>query len=190
MNVMQRVVAVNVAKGPTIMLASGKLFDFLDPHGSDFDVEDIAHGLAHVCRYAGQCRAFYSVAEHSILVADTVAEFGYEALLHDAAEAFIGDVTRPFKQLLPEYKRIEASVEDAIVKRFQLDPLSRNAVKQADLRVLAAEQEQIMAPGCADWAKEAGINPAPVRVRHLDPVSAKAAFMERYTRYRGVRETL
>jgi len=66
---MHRVVAVNVAKGPTIMLASGKLFDFLDPHGSDFDIDDVAHGLAHVCRYAGQCRAFYSVAEHSMLAA-------------------------------------------------------------------------------------------------------------------------
>ena len=187
---MQRVVAVHVAKGPTIMLASGRLFDFLDPHGSDFDIEDIAHGLAHVCRYAGQCRAFYSVAEHSILVADTVAEFGYEALLHDAAEAFIGDVTRPFKQLLPEYKRIESCVEDAIIERFQLDPMSRSVVKQADLRVLAAEQEQIMAPGCADWAKQAGIEPAPVRVRHLDPISAKMAFLERYTRYLRERKAI
>jgi 5'-deoxynucleotidase YfbR-like HD superfamily hydrolase len=122
---MHRVVAVNVAKGPTIMLASGKLFDFLDPHGSDFGIDDIAHGLAHVCRYAGQCRAFYSVAEHSMLVADTVSEFAYEALLHDAAEAFIGDVTRPFKQLLPDYKRIEATIEDAMIGRFGLDRRSK-----------------------------------------------------------------
>ncbi len=180
---MQRVVAVNVARGPTITLASGRLFDFLDPHGSDFDIEDIAHGLAHVCRYAGQCRAFYSVAEHSILVADTVGEFAFEALLHDAAEAFIGDVTRPFKQLLPEYKRIEATVEDAIAERFGLDRRSRDEVKRADLRVLAAEQEQVMAPGCADWAVNAGVEPAPVVVRLLEPVAAKSAFLERYERY-------
>jgi len=180
MNILQHVVAVNVAKGPTIMLASGRLFDFLDPHGSDFDIDDIAHGLAHVCRYAGQCRAFYSVAEHSMLVADTVEEFAYEALLHDAAEAFIGDVTRPFKQLLPDYKRIEASIEDAIIERFKLDRRSKGAVKQADLRVLAAEQAQVMAPGCADWATEAGIEPAQVIVRHLSPAAAKQAFLERY----------
>lgn len=186
---MQRIIAVNVAKGPTITLASGRLFDFLDPHGSDFDIDDIAHGLALVCRYAGQCRAFYSVAEHSMLVADTVPEYGYEALLHDAAEAFIGDVTRPFKQLLPEYKRIEASVEDAIVERFGLDRRSKEAVKQADLRVLAAEQEQVMAPGCADWAEEAGIVPAPVRVRHLDPAAAKVAFLQRYERLRRERDS-
>lgn len=181
----QRVVAVNVAKGPTITLASGKLFDFLDPHGSDFDIDDIAHGLAHVCRYAGQCRAFYSVAEHSMLVADTVEDYPYEALLHDAAEAFIGDVTRPFKQLLPEYKRIEATVEDAIIERFGLDRRCRDAVKRADLRVLAAEQTQVMAPGCADWAAEAGIDPAPVLVTHLDPPAAKLAFLQRFEEYRG-----
>ena len=164
-------------------LASGRLFDFLDPHGSDFDIEDIAHGLAHVCRYAGQCRAFYSVAEHSILVADTVGEFAFEALLHDAAEAFIGDVTRPFKQLLPEYKRIETTVEDAIVERFGLDRRARDEVKRADLRVLAAEQEQVMAPGCADWAVDAGVEPAPIVVRLLDPAAAKSAFLERYEHY-------
>ena len=185
---MNRVVAVNMAKGPTIMLASGKLFDFLDPHGSDFDISDIAHGLAHVCRYAGQCRAFYSVAEHSMLVADTVDEFAYEALLHDAAEAFIGDVTRPLKQLLPDYKRIEVMIEDAMICRFGLDRRSKDLVKQADLRVLAAEQTQVMASGCADWAAEAGIEPAPVVVRNLDPVAAKHAFLLRYERYRRERQ--
>ena len=188
MNMIYRVVAVNVAKGPTIMLASGKLFDFLDPHGSDFDIEDIAHGLAHVCRYAGQCRAFYSVAEHSMLVADTVSEFAFEALLHDAAEAFIGDVTRPFKQLLPDYKRIEATIEDAMIVRFDLDRGSRDLVKHADLRVLAAEQAQVMAAGCSDWAVGAGIQPAPIVVRCLDPVSAKREFLLRYESYRHERQ--
>jgi hypothetical protein len=184
---MMRVVAVNVAKGPTIMLASGKLFDFLDPRGSEFTIEDIAHGLAHICRYTGQCRRFYSVAEHSILVSDTVKDFAYEALLHDAAEAFIGDITRPLKQLLPDFKRIEAGVEAAIIGRFGLNPRYRKTVKEADLRVLAAEQAQVMPAGCADWAIEAGIRPAPVVVRHLDPSTAKREFLERYEKYAAQR---
>ncbi|WP_375263593.1 hypothetical protein [Palleronia sp.] len=187
MNMIRRVVAVNVAKGSTITLASGKLFDFLDPHGSDFRSEDIAHGLAHVCRYAGQCRSFYSVAEHSLLVADTVDEFAYEALLHDASEAFIGDVTRPFKQLLPEYRQIEAAVEDAIIQRFGMDRNFKDTVKRTDLRVLAAEQAQVMAPGCADWALEAGVVPAPVEVQHLSPAAAKEAFLSQYERYLELR---
>lgn len=181
------IVAVNVAVGPTIMLASGKVFDFLDPHGSDFDIEDVAHGLAHVCRYAGQCRDFYSVAEHSLLVSDFVADYRYEALLHDAAEAFIGDVTRPLKQLLPEYKAIEAMVEDAVAERFSLDRNYRNVVKAADLAVLAAEQAQVMAPGTDSWAKEAGVQPADIVVRFLGPREAKYEFLKRFESLRALR---
>jgi len=92
-------IAVNMGVGPRIMLRSGGWFDFLDPWNSPFTVEDIAHGLAHVCRYAGQCDGFYSVAEHSMLVADIADEHPLQALLHDAAEAFMGDITRPLKQL-------------------------------------------------------------------------------------------
>lgn len=91
-------IAVRQGVGPMIMLASGAYFDLLDPWGSEFTIEDVAHGLAHTCRYAGQCREFYSVAEHSINVADVSDGFEIEALLHDAAEAFIGDVTRPLKR--------------------------------------------------------------------------------------------
>lgn len=180
------VAAVNVATGPTIMLASGHLFDFLDPHNSEFTIEDVAHGLSLICRYTGQCRAFYSVAEHSLLVSDIATDYRYEALLHDAAEAFIGDVTRPLKQLLPEYKRIETVVEDAVIERFGLDRNYRATVKAADLRVLAAEQVQVMAPGTADWAAKAGIEPAPIIVQFLSPDVARRSFLERYERLRPV----
>ncbi|CAH2399580.1 conserved hypothetical protein [Mesorhizobium ventifaucium] len=174
------ILAVNVARGPTITLASGRIFDFLDPHGSDFTIDDVAHGMAHICRYAGQCRDFYSVAEHSLLVCDVAVDCPYEALLHDAAEAFIGDVTRPLKQLLPEYKAIETNVEDAIAKRFGLNRSCRDAVKTADLSVLAAEQAQVMAPGTDSWAREAGVVPAEVKIRYLSPAVARREFLERF----------
>src|SRR5262245_34867592 len=113
-----RMIAVKVGVGPTIMLQSGAWLDFCAPSASEFTIEDIAHGLANICRYAGQCSNFYSVAEHSILVSETAKGFEFEALLHDAAEAFMGDITRPLKQMLPEYKRIEREVEHAIFERF------------------------------------------------------------------------
>ncbi|QDH36115.1 hypothetical protein E2E27_07430 [Porphyrobacter sp. YT40] len=172
-------------KGPTIMLASGKRFDLLDPASSEFDIEDIAHGLAHVCRYAGQCRRFYSVAEHSLLVSDTVEEFALEALMHDAAEAFIGDITRPLKQLLPDYKAIELAIEQTINERFGLWPEAKSVIKEADLRVLAAEQRQIMAEGCAEWADEAGIVPAEIIVQGLMPTEAKELFLRRFRHLTG-----
>lgn len=116
-----------------------------------------------------------------------MSEFAYEALLHDAAEAFVGDVTRPFEQLLSEYRRIEASVADAIMERSGMDRGFKKEVKAADLGVLAAEQAKAMAPGCADWAEEAGISPASVRVRYLDPILAKREFLNRFERYAAER---
>jgi 5'-deoxynucleotidase YfbR-like HD superfamily hydrolase len=100
--------------------------------------------------------------------------------MHDAAEAFLGDITRPLKQMLPDYKRIEAEVERAIFSRFGIQyPLPRE-VKQADLRVLAAEQRQVMPHGTDGWLRGQDISAAAVVVRHLPPDEAKRAWLERF----------
>lgn len=177
---MNHMIAVKMAKGPTIRLASGAEFDFLDPWGSEFTVEDIAGAIGMICRYAGHCRRFYSVAEHSLLVSREAVGFELEALMHDAAEAFLGDVTRPLKQLLPRYKEIEREVEAAVFSRFGIPRLGAAAVKAADLRVLAAEQRQIMPTGTDDWAAAAGVTPAAVTVEFLPPDVAGEAFLGRY----------
>lgn len=175
-----RVIAVRTDVGPSIMLQSGAWFDFAAPHSSPFTIEDIAHGLSHICRYSGQCNGFYSVAEHSLLVSETVTGFELEALMHDAAEAFLGDITRPLKQMLPDYKRIEGEVERAIFSRFGIQTPIPREVKQADLRVLAAEQRQIMPRGTDYWLRGQDVVPAPIVVRNLPPVEAKRAWLERF----------
>src|SRR4051812_12365507 len=86
---LNNVIAVRIDVGPSIMLQSGAWFDFAAPQSSPFTIEDIAHGLANICRYSGQCSRFYSVAEHSLLVSDVAVGFELEALMHDAAEAFL-----------------------------------------------------------------------------------------------------
>ena len=179
-----RMIAVKVGIGPTIMLRSGAWFDFCAPADSDFTVDDIAHGLANICRYSGQCSRFYSVAEHSLLVSDTATGFEFEALLHDAAEAFLGDITRPLKQMLPEYKRIEAEVEQAILDRFGIQWPLPPQIKQADLRVLAAEQRQIMPEGTDGWVRGQKVEPAPIVVEHLPPDEAKRRFLARFEELR------
>jgi hypothetical protein len=173
-------IAVKVDVGPTIMLQSGAWFDFCAPASSNFTIEDIAHGLANICRYSGQCTRFYSVAEHSILVSQIAKGFEFEALLHDAAEAFLGDITRPLKQLLPEFKKIEASVQRVVLDRFGVSGPISPKVKQADLRVLAAEQRQIMPEGTDGWVRGQKVDPAPITVRHLSPDEGKRVFLERF----------
>lgn len=172
--------AINMGKGPRIMLASGAWFDFLDPEHSEFTIEDIAQGLGNICRYSGQCIRFYSVAEHCLHVSSVATSNKLEALMHDAAEAFLGDVTRPLKQLLPQYKKIEKSVERAIFRRFDLDYSALASLKKVDLSVLAAEQVQIMPAGTDYWTSESGTMPAEIQIEFLAPDDAKAAFLRRF----------
>jgi hypothetical protein len=176
--------AVNMGTGPRIMLASGSWFDLLDPWTSEFCIEDIAQALGNICRYAGHCSRFYSVAEHSLHVSGMAASNKLEALMHDAAEAFLGDVTRPLKQLLPQYKRIEANVEKAIFARFGLDHSCLASLKLIDLSVLAAEQEQIMPSGTDYWTAETGVAPAPITVRFLSPNAARNEFLKTFNTLR------
>lgn len=163
-----------------IMLQSGRLFDLSDPESSPIDVGDIAHGLAHTCRYAGQCKCFYSVAEHSVLVSENVPTATLAALFHDAAEAYVGDMSRPLKQLLPEYAKIEKKISQAIFASLGIDWPPPPEVKAADYAVMAAEQAVLMPEGTNEWLHQTDIVPAKVEIRRLTPEEAKDFFMRRY----------
>jgi 5'-deoxynucleotidase YfbR-like HD superfamily hydrolase len=95
-----------------------KFFPFA-PHPHQIDIRDIAHGLSLLCRFSGQCPYFFSVAEHSIYVANNLPDnLKLEGLLHDASEAYLADLPRPVKVGLPEYNAIEAAVEEVIAQKF------------------------------------------------------------------------
>jgi hypothetical protein len=112
------------------------------------DWEDIARGLANECRYAGQCR-FYSVAEHSIRIAAALEARGHApevcraGLLHDAAEAYLCDIPRPIKHLLPGYKEAENALLSRILTTAGLKPELPAVVHEVDNEILAAENRYI-----------------------------------------------
>ena len=119
-----------------IYTASGLKYVFADPDPMTINIEDIAHQLALTNRWGGCTRLPFSVAQHSCLVAEMVndPEMKKVALMHDATEAYVGDMPRPLKRLNPEYRGFEAKAWKAIVKRFKLSvdpeaPMPMPAVK-------------------------------------------------------------
>jgi len=133
-------------RGNWFQTFTGKQFYVLDPRPEDVCIEDIAHHLSLICRFNGATVAHYSVAQHSVLVADSLPEeLRLWGALHDAAEAYIGDMVRPLKLEMPAYKEVEVRIERVIAERFGLVwPISPE-VKVADNRALATERRDLLA---------------------------------------------
>ncbi len=166
---------------PDILLWSGQYFNFLDPDPQTIDIASIAHALSNLCRFTGHTQSFYSVAQHSVLVSEQVpVEFKLQALLHDATEAFLGDVSRPLKKLLPDYQAIEQRVQKAVNIRFGLPDVMADCVKKADLTLLATEQRDLMPAHIDDWACLEHVQPLREVIRPLSPVWARLAFLNAF----------
>lgn len=130
------------------------VFDYTNFTPDNIYLEDIVLGLSRINRYLGQYRKdldFYSVAEHSLLVYETLLSQGRPAnelrwgLLHDAAEAYIGDIPSPLKRLFPSLEELEETILDAIAERFGMEkgipPFVRNvdiAIRQPEMGILYA----------------------------------------------------
>lgn len=143
-----------------ILTRSGKRVDLLAPTADMIDPLDIAHSLAHQCRFNGHTTAYYSVAQHCYIVANLVPpEHQLGGLLHDAAEAYVGDMVRPLKQLLPDFAEVEHEIWLAICERFNLAPELPACVHQADLIALATERRDLMPAHPGEWECLAGIQP-------------------------------
>jgi uncharacterized protein len=135
-------------RGDWMQTFTGRQYWPLDPRADEVHVEDIAHHLAMICRYAGACERFYSVAEHSVHVSYLVPEpLRLRALLHEAPEAYCHDIIRPIKCNLAEYHAIEYGNWRAILERFAISTTDPDGViKLADNAMLLAEQAALMKP--------------------------------------------
>ena len=121
--------------------------DPCDPSEKDFRVCDIAHALAMKCRFNGHCRAFYSVAQHSVLCAEVARRSGADArwaLLHDAAEAYLCDVPRPLKRRLVGFEEMEQRILLAVARWLDLPEEIPAAVMLIDDQMLAYEWSALM----------------------------------------------
>ncbi len=163
---------------PAVSTKSGRRVAILNPSPSQIVIGDIAHGLAHQCRFNGQANKFYSVAQHSVLVASILPrELRLAGLLHDASEAYLGDVVQPLKDLLPEYQAIEVNFCQVLGVRFGVNLQHNDAIRHADLVVLATERRDLMPMDIADWSSIAGITPLSRTIKPMSPEAASAEFM-------------
>lgn len=129
--------------------SGGKVY-FFEPEKSNIQFEDISHSLSMLCRFNGATQEFYSVAQHSVLVAKEVyketedKKISFTALMHDASEAFISDIPSPFKSEFEGYKIAEKRMEEWLAKRFKYQYPHGGIVKKHDLKALSTEMRDLM----------------------------------------------
>lgn len=166
-----------------MQLVSGKSYWPADPHESEVDITDIAHALGMICRFGGQALRFYSVAEHSVHVSMLVPhEHALQALLHDAPEAYIGDMIRPVKDIVGNaYRNLEDLNWHVVARRFGVSPVMHPTVKDADDMMLQAERKLLKPQDLEPWEHVHGVPAATgVNIVFLDPMDAKDAFLHRF----------
>lgn len=163
--------------------ASGKSFHPTKPSVEIIDIGDIAHALSNLCRFAGHTKHFYSVAQHSVIVAAIVKMKGgskrdqLHGLLHDATEAYLTDVPTPVKRLLPDYKTIEEKVYVCIAEKFGLDQALPKIVHMADGIALATEAEALML-NSHRW--KLPHDPEDIEITNLPPIRARRMFLKKF----------
>ena len=157
-----------------IQSASGRVIDFDDIDPTQIRTVDIAHSLSRINRYLGHTRTPYTVAEHCVRVSWLIEEWGHDrqmqlrGLLHDAAEAYVGDTTAPVKRWIRRQTYaldvLEERIERAILTRFGIAHMRSNPplpmaevermhaiVKRADLVMLATEYRDLVLYRPRDW---------------------------------------
>lgn len=168
----------------------GNFVDLTNPNPSEIHLEDIARALSRIARFGGHTTHFYSVAEHCVncLTAFSMHAAGNiftdpylngiarDILLHDAAEAYLGDVTSPLKAVLPEYRRLEARMHAAIMARFELSGEAQEWVKRVDLEMLALEKHELL-PLSPPWPVTDGVALLDIKIECHAPDTAERNFL-------------
>lgn len=162
-------------KGNYVVTYTGTRFYPFDPRPEEIFIEDIAHSLSMQCRYNGHSEKFYSVAEHSVHVSH-FCDNKLWGLLHDAAEAYIGDLITPLKtsEGFGAYRKAEARIMKAVCKRFDLPQEMPEDVKKYDNVLLATEIRDL------GLNIKSGFYPLGFKINPMPPTETKMWFMRRF----------
>ncbi len=180
--------------GPFIQTLSGRRVNPLDAAPEDIDPADIARALANLCRFGGHSKAFYSVAQHSAIVCDLLEERGatpdelMAALLHDAAEAYLGDLPHPLKhrsELGAAFRVAEKRLEAVIEQRFSL-PQAAGRIKPLD-KALLAQERRIFSEVTWHWPELDGAEELDLEIEPWNSARALEEFTARYERIDALR---
>jgi len=187
-----------------ILTFSGKLFDWQHPTVDMICIEDIAHALSLINRYTGHTRLPYSVAEHCVRASYVTSGDALVNLLHDAAEAYVGDIASPQKRALcwkqsgqyisPQYtsfKQQEIKILEVIAQALDVPSLAKGAntggTKEADLIMLATEVRDLMPTDTKGifipWLQ--GVQPLPIKIAPWNWAIARSEFLKRYEELHG-----
>lgn len=176
-----------------IQTFTGKRFDLRSPRAEDVCIEDISHALANICRFNGHTTRFYSVAEHSLRVAELLPdELKLAGLLHDAVEAYVGDVVAPFKRYLEvgfpkcaTFADFESRILRLIFEKFEIEWPLAPAVHEADRVLRATEKRDLMTKCEHEWDEELP-PPLPEEIPTLNvgPWASRREFTREFSRLR------
>lgn len=167
---------------------TGKKFYVLDPDPDAICIEDIAVSLAGTPRYRAHFRRglWYSVAEHSIHVANVAASHAgkahksrrqvLRALLHDAAEAYTGDILTPWKRAIPEIRYAERDIERCIMAKYNVQIAKPDWLNAIDKRIIVDERRAIMNETDNVWMCD-NLNPLGVDIQCWERQEAEERFL-------------
>jgi hypothetical protein len=176
----------------SIRTLSGRYIDLANPSPDDVDIRDIAGALSKICRFGAQVERFYSVAEHSVHCALVAIQDGLPpdgvlaVLMHDAAEAYTGDMVKPLKIMMPDFRKVEDAVEAAIASRFAIDFARWKAkTREIDLGMLFAERWALFSRDSFVWTNETESRLLSVVPDCWSPAEAQERFLQVFNNYHG-----
>lgn len=182
---------------------SGRVWHFYSPDPEAVTLIDVAHHLAHKCRWFGAMRVIYTVAQHAVLVsreverilsagghpAETVRRGALTGLHHDDDEAFLPDISAPLKKTLAGWTMLEQSNRAAIWAGLGVKPAAWDVVNMVDRRI---REDEVRCLAGDDYrtlwdaaSQNDGAEPLGIAIEAWDPIHARTAFMNRHMQLMG-----